>query len=284
MAQLPNGPFDDSLPTTIVKDISGGLNLQDGTLGIAPNETFSCMNVIGFLGRTIYIGGFSEYTAAGVPNGADGNWEFFDVNGAKHIIEWRGGNMYDTVNGVLTTIATNIYTPGQNIGRVDQNGILYWTTATVPVQEYDGTTNTTVPNGGAIGSGPVPSGTCMCSYAGSIIVGNPTIGGVQNPGSFIGSNINDPTNYITANLTATGSNNFIQGLVSMGVAAGGVPPTNSIMVVGSESIILAQGAFNAFKLNSVNIPMGCQDGNSIAYIPTGDLLGVVTFMGNDNQF
>lgn len=284
MAQLPQGSFDDSLPTTIVKDISGGLNLQDGTLGIAPNETFSCMNVIGFPGRTIYIGGFGVYTTAGVTNGADGNWEFFDVNGAKHIIEWRGGNMYDTVNGVLVTIATNVYTPGQNIGRVDQNGILYWTTATQPLQQFNGSVNSPVIMGDAVGAVAIPSGTCLCSYAGSIIVGNPTISGVPNPGSFIGSNVNDPTNYVGANLTATGSNNFIQGLVSMGVAAGGVPPTNSIMVVGSEFLILAQGAFNAFKLNSVNVPMGCQDGNSIAYIPTGDLLGVVVYQGNDNQF
>ena len=70
----------------------------------------------------------------------------------------------------------------------------------------------------------------------------------------------------------------------MGVAAGGVPPTNSIMIVGSEFLILAQGAVNALKLNSVNVPMGCQDGNSVAYIPTGDLLGAVIYLGNDNQF
>jgi hypothetical protein len=73
-------------------------------------------------------------------------------------------------------------------------------------------------------------------------------------------------------------------MVPMGVAAGGVPPTNSIMIVGSEFLILAQGAVNALKLNSVNVPMGCQDGNSVAYIPTGDLLGAVIYLGNDNQF
>lgn len=276
--------LDDTLPEVSCPDISGGLNLQDGTLGLKPNQTFSCFNVIGFPGRTVYIGGFATYTTAGVSAGADGNWQFYDVNGAKHLIEWRGGNMYDTVNGVLTTIKIAIYQAGQNIGKIDQNGVLYWTTATVPLRAYNGTTEVGIVSSGATGSVAIPSGTCVCSYAGSIIVGNPTIAGSKNPGSFISSNVNDPTTYLGANLTTTGSNNFIQAMVPMGVASGGVPPTNSIMIVGSEFLILAQGPVNALKLNSVNVPMGCQDGNTVAYIPTGDLLGSVVYQGNDNQF
>jgi hypothetical protein len=283
MAQLTKS-LDDTLPEVTCPDISGGLNLQDGALSLAPNQTFSCFNVIGFKGRTIYAGGFSEYTAGGVPAGADGNWEFYDVNNAKHIIEWRGGNMYDTVNGILVTINIAIYVPGQNIGRIDQNGVLYWTTATVPLRAYNGTTDVPVIDSGATGSVAIPSGTCLCAYAGSIVVGNPTIAGVSYPGTFIPSNVNDATTFLGANQTATGANNFIQAMVPMGIAAGGVPPTNSIMIVGSEFLILAQGAVNALKLNSVNVPMGCQDGNSVAYIPTGDLLGVVVYQGNDNQF
>jgi hypothetical protein len=283
MAQLTKS-LDDTLPTAVMRDITGGLNTQDGATSLASNETFSCQNVIGFNGRTIYIGGYALYTAGGVAAPADGNWQFYDANNAKHLIEWRGGNMYDTVNGVLVTITTGVYIAGQNIGRVDQNGILYWCTATVTVQQYNGSTNTAVISSGTTGTVAIPSGTCMCSYAGSIVVGNPTIAGVKAPGSFIPSNVNDPTSFIGANETATGANNFIQGMVPMGVASGGVPPTNSIMVVGSEFVILAQGAINSLKLNSVNIPIGCQDGNSIQYIPSGDLLGVVIFLGNDNQF
>jgi hypothetical protein len=283
MAQLTKS-LDDTLPEVTCGDISAGLNLQEGTLSLSPNQTFSCFNVIGFKGRTIYVGGFSEYTAGGVAAGADGNWQFYDTNNAKHLIEWRGGNMYDTVNGNLVTIATGCYIAGQNIGRIDQNGILYWTTASVPLQAFNGSTTTAVIDSGATGSLPIPAGTCLCSYAGSIIVGNPTILGVTYPGSFIASNVNDPTTFLASNQSNISSSNFIQALVPMGVASGGVPPTNSIMVVGSEFLILAQGAVNALKLNTVNVPMGCQDGNSVVYIPTGDLLGAVMYMGNDNQF
>ena len=109
MAQLPQGAFDDSLPSVVMKDISGGLNLQEGAFNLASTETFSCMNVIGFPGRTIYVGGFAPYTTASVSVPADGNWQFYDVNEAKHLIEWRGGNMYDNVNGIVTLIASSIY-------------------------------------------------------------------------------------------------------------------------------------------------------------------------------
>lgn len=283
MAQATKS-LDDTLPSVLVKDISGGMNTQDGAFSIASTETFSCQNIISFLGRNIYIGGFFAYATALINAAADGNWQFYDINKAKHIIEWRGGNMYDTVNGAISLIASTAYSPGEDIGRVDQDGILYWTTESVTLQQYDGATNTPVVDSQQTGSVSIPSGTYLCSYAGSIVVANPTINGVKNPGSFLPSNVNDPTTFIGANLTATGTNNFIQALVPMGVAAGGVPPTNSIMVIGSQFCILAQGPVNALRLNSVNIPMGCQDGNSVQYIPTGDLLGAVIFLGNDNQY
>ena len=71
------------------------------------------------------------------------------------------------------------------LAEIDQNGFFYWTTATVPLQAYNGTTDIAVSSSGAVGSVPIPAGTCLCSYAGSIVVGNPTISGVTYPGSFI---------------------------------------------------------------------------------------------------
>lgn len=284
MARLGGTGSDDTMPAVTVRDIAAGLNTHDGILNLPPNMTFSSANVIAFEGRTLYIGGFSEIVAAGIATGADASQQFYDANGGKHILEWRGGNLYDTVNGVLTTIGTAVYDPGSAIGHADQGGILYWCTNNVPLQACNGVTTVPVVSSSKVGAVAIPTGTYLTFYAGSLIVANPGIGGVQNPGSILPSNVNDTTTFIGANLTATGANNFLQAMISMGVAAGGVPPTNSVMLLGSQSLILAQGPVNSFKLNSVNIPMGCQDGNSAQYIPTGDLLGVVIFLGNDNQF
>lgn len=285
MAQITKGDFDSALPAFKMADISGGMNTMDGALSLGSNMTPICANVIGFTGRTLYAGGYYKYTTSGSTAAADAGWQFYDVNNAKHLIEWRGGNMYDTVNGVLVTIATGVYIAGQNVGKVDQNGILYWVTPTTPLQAYNGSSNAPVVSSAAVGAiVGMPTGSYMCSYAGSLVVGNPGINGSPNPGTFIPSNVNDPTTFLGANLTQTGSNNYVQAMIPMGVAAEGVPPTNSIMILGTTNIILAQGAVNSLKLNSVNIPVGCLDGNSAVYIPNGDLLGAVTFLATDKQF
>lgn len=284
MAQKTKGVFDDALATLPMLDIQGGMNTQDGALSLASNETPMCNNVIGFPGRTIYVGGYNLLT--GLPSGdtGDGGWQFYDINNAKHIIAWAGGNMFDTVNGIQTLIASGVYNGGQNIGRGDANGVLYWCTATTPLQMYDGATNSAVISSGDTGAVAIPTGTCLCIYAGSVVIGNPGIGGFANPGSIIASNVNDPTTFLGTTLTATGENNFVQFLIPMGVSAAGVPPTSSIMIGGKQTLILAQGPVNSFKLNDVNVPQGCQDGNSAQYIPTGDLLGAVIYLGNDNQW
>jgi hypothetical protein len=285
MVRKLGGDFDTALPILKMADISAGLNTQDGILQLPSNQTPACSNVFGFNNRTLYVGGYNSYTALDTGVQGDGGWQFYDQNGAKHLIAWAGGNMYDTVNGVKTTIATSCYIAGQNIGKIDQNGLLYWSTLTVPIQVYNG--STTVPvvmNPVTVGAGPIPASDYLTSYAGSIIAANPVIGGVANPGSILGSDVNDPTSFVTANLTATGSNNYIRFLIPMGVANVGIPPTSSVMVGGSSALILAQGAFNSFKLADVNVPQGCKDGQSAQYIPTGDLLGAVIYLGNDNQF
>jgi len=284
MAAKTKGVLDDALPILKIPDISGGLNTQDGILDLASNQTFACQNVIGFPKRTIYAGGYELYTALDTGVDGDGGWEYFDSNGAKHLIAWAGGNMYDTVNGTKTTIATNCYIAGQNIGKIDQNGMLYWSTLTVPIQVFNGVTTTPVVSSGGVGVGPIPASDYLCSYAGSIIAANPVISGTQYVGAIIGSNVNDPTSFVTANLTQCGNDNYIRFLIPMGVAAAGIPPTGSIMIGGSIDLILAQGAFNSFKLNEVNLPQGCKDGQSAQYIPTGDLFGAVVYLGNDNQY
>lgn len=284
MPQVMHGVLDDVLPTLRIGDFSGGINTMEGALSLSSNETPDCQNVIGFPGRLLYVGGTNNVTALPVGlNNGDGGIQFYDSNNAKHIIVWADGNMYDTVNGTRTLINSSIYTAGQNIGRTILNSILYWSTLTTAMRSYDGTTEAPVVSSGAAGAVAIPKSDYLCTYAGSIIAANPTIGSTKNPGSIIPSNTNDPTTFIGANQSNLGNNNVMQALVPMSVSAGGIPPTSSVMCVGSVGLVLAQGAINALKLQNVNYPIGCRDGNSVSYIPTGDLLGNVIYLGNDNQ-
>ena len=284
MAKKLQGALDDSLSDLKIIDFSGGLNTMEGALSLSSSETPDCQNVLGFPGRLLYVGGTTLDTALPSHYQGDGGTQFYDANNAKHLIGWANGNMYDLVNGILLLIRPLIYTPGQNIGHTILNSTLYWCTASVPMRYYDGSTEGPVISSGATGSVDIPAGTCMCTYAGSIIIGNPNIAGVLNAGAIIPSNVNDPTTFLGANETTLGNSNSIQALIPMSVEAGGIPPTSSIMCVGEVGLVLAQGSTNAFKLQNINYPIGCTDGNSAVYIPTGDILGNVVYLGTDNQF
>lgn len=285
MTKKQQGVLDDSLPGLKITDYSGGLNTMEGAFNLSSNETPDCQNVIGFPGRCLYVGGTNNITAlAAIENNGDGGIQFYDNNNNKHIVAWVNGNMYETVNGIKTLIATAIYTPGQNIGRTVLDSILYWSTINVPMRQYDGTTEGPVITSAAVGSVAIPASNYLCTFAGSIIAANPVIAGSPNPGSIIPSNVNDPTTFLGANQSTLGNNNFIQALIPMSTAAGGIPPTSSIMCLGTVGLVLAQGAVNALKLQNINYPIGCQDGNSVVYIPTGDILGNVIYLGTDNQF
>lgn len=290
MAQITKGVLDDALPTVKILDFTGGLNTMEGAFSLSTSETPACQNVLGFPGRALYIGGTNNDTPLPAGSKGDGGKQFYDANNNKHVIVWANGNMYDTVNGTQVLIASNVYIPGQNIGRTvagdasNLTGILYWSTLTVPMRFYDGAVEGPVVTSGAAGSVAIPASDYLCTYAGSVIAANPVIAGSKNPGSLIPSNTNDPTTFIGANLAALGNNNVIKALIPMSVEAGGIPPTSSIMCVGALGLVLAQGPTTALKLQNINYPIGCQDGNSVVYIPTGDLLGNVVYLGTDNQF
>ena len=284
MAKKVTGALDDSLSDVKITDFSGGLNTMEGALSLSASETPDCQNVLGFPGRLLYVGGTTLDVTLPARYQGDGGEQFYDANNNKHLIGWANGNMYDLVNGILLLIRALVYTPGQNIGHSVLNSALYWCTATVPMRCYDGITEYPVVSSGATGAVAIPAGTCMCTYAGSLIIGNPNIAGVLNNGAIIPSNVNDPTTFLGANETTLGNSNVIQALIPMSVEAGGIPPTSSVMCVGEVGLVLAQGSTNAFKLQNVNYPIGCVDGNSAVYIPTGDILGNVVFLGTDNQF
>jgi len=197
---------------------------------------------------------------------------------------WANGNLYDCVNGAASLIKAGAYTVGQQIGRVDLGGILYYTTVTVPLRQWNGTTEQAVANSGGVGTVPPPSGTVLAAYAGSLICGNPTVSAVNYPGGFIYCNVNDPTTWIGANLNQLGSNEFIMWIIPLGVSAAGVPPTGSFMIGCANQIFVYQGPLNALTQKIVNSPVGAQDPNSAQFVPSQDLFPGIIFLGSDGQF
>lgn len=284
MAKAAKGNLDDSLVDIRIQDFSGGLNTFDGPLTLASNETPQCQNVLGFPGRLLYNGGYKQESALPTSVVPDNSWEFYDSSNAKHHVIWVNGNMYDTASGSAVTIATGVYTPGQQIGRIDQFGVLYWITPTVGLQKYDGSTNSAVTSsGGAGNSGPPAGGSYLASFAGSLICGNPVYSAITNVGAFIYSNVNDPRTWLGANINNLGNNQFIEWIVPMGVSAAGVPPSGGFVIGTVLNVFFYEGPLNSLTQRLVNCPVGAKEPNSAVYLPANDLLGSVTFLGSDGQ-
>jgi hypothetical protein len=284
MAKKTQGVLDDTLTQIKLTDFTGGLNTMDGPLSLASNQTFSCQNVISYPGRLFYIGGFNNFCS--LPSGAyaDASWEFYDINNNHHLCVWASGNLYDCVSGAYTLIASNVYTAGQQVGRQDLGGVLYYCTATVPLRQWNGTVEKAVPNSGGTGVVPPPSGTVLAAFAGSLICGNPTVSSTYYPGGFIYSDVNDPTTWYGNVLNQLGSNEFIQWIVTLGVSSAGVPPTGSFMIGCTNQIFIYKGPLNSLTQNIVNCPVGAADPNSAFFVPSPDLFPGIIFLGSDGQF
>jgi hypothetical protein len=275
MAKRTRGGFDD-LPSLKVVDFSAGINSMFGALSLGTNEALitGTQNVIGFPGRAMYAGGFNVASTMPAP-GADNAWEFFDNSGVKHHLVWQGGNLYDTASGIYVLIAAGIYTAGEPVGRVDQAGICYYCSPTMPVRQFDGTTEQVV-------AGDPPTGTYMTAFAGSLIVANP--GPFQS--AFVPSAVNTPTVWLWANMQTVGTDygGIISFILPMGVSSSGIPATKSMLVGKSAgNLFMYRGAIGQQEEALVNCPVGCLDPLSAVYVPAPTLFGQVIFLGTDGQ-
>lgn len=273
----------DNLRIIPVTDFSAGCNSMDGALSLGTNECLvaGSQNVIGFKGRALYTGGFLIVST--LPSTAvDNSWEFYDSLKTRHQMVWTNGSLYDCSGSAYILVSLNCYVPGENIGRVDQGGVLYWCSDTTPVSYYNGTAAAIIPG--------APTGTYMTSFAGSLLVANPTLfpytSTDYNPAAFIPSAVNDATTWLTADMQQVGTS--FSGLVSfilpMGVTAAGVPPSKS-MIVGmtAGNLFMYSGAIGSQNEAIINCPVGCLDANSAVYIPAPTLFGEIAFLGTDQQ-
>jgi len=273
------GGADAARPIQIT-DFSAGLNSMYGGLSLGLNEALAdnTQNVIGIPGRAFYCGGFTSRCVLS-STAPDNAYQFSDASSVKHQMVWRDGNLYDAVSGTETLVETSAYTAGEDVGRVDRNGILYWCSASTAMRKWIGSGAPTAVSAG-------PKGTYLTSFAGSIIVANPTPdGSTYQPGAFLPSNVNSET-FNTSNMVQVGTDfsGIISFVLPMGVSAYGIAPSQSILVGKTAgSLHLYTGALGNQAESLVNCPVGCMDPHSAAYIPSPTLFGEVMFLGTDAQ-
>lgn len=283
MARVPKDTLDNSYARLVLSDFSLGLNTYKGALALGSNESPDMLNVIPFPGRLQYRGGWDIHST--IPLNPDHVTNFFDTNGTKHFITWAGGNIYENVNSSPTLLLSNVYVPGQLVGSVVLNGVLYWSTATVALQFYNPVTST---SGDVVQTGPslVPMSPYIFLYTQSIVALQVDFGTGVQENVFSWSGINDPGYWDAAQSQAVGPRNggsLVFGVV-MGIANIGVAPFRSFIVGrDDEGIYGYSGALGTLQEFLVNCPTGCIDGASAQYLPSAGKLGTVVFLGKDAQ-
>lgn len=290
MAKGSQGVLEDDLKVLALQDQSGGLCTASGALQLAANQSPDVLNLIAYRGQLLFRGGYDQFsTLAGA---ADGAFTYVDAGLTQHIMVWEGGSLFDCASGAPVLIVASIYTAGQHIAHCTLNGVMYWATLTVPLRQYDGTTEMAVPNSGGTGVVPPPACNFLVPYAGSIIAVYPIPSGVPEPSSFMWSNVNDPTSWIGANIQTVGSNDgsictfaLLMGVIPGGTTTSGVPATRQLLVgKDKENLFLYQGALGTLTENAIPCPVGALTAEAAVYIPTKEGLGAVMFLGSDYQF
>ncbi len=273
-----------------ITDMSKGLVTNIGALSLGPNQTPDSLNVFAYNGEMLFRGGFEEF--ASLTASADACATYYDVSQVKHMLVWEGGDIVDVASGTAVNVATAVYNAGEQIAHAQLNDTLYWATLSVPLRQYDGTTEGAVANSGGVGTVPPPSCNFLLAYAGSLVAVAPVSVGVPLLGSFMWSNVNDPTTWLGASVQGVGSNDgstctfaLLMGISPGNVANPGVPSTRQLLVGKSEgTLFLYQGALGTLTENAVPCPAGSIDANSPVYIPTPEGQGAVMFLGSDGQF
>jgi hypothetical protein len=286
MTDIVKGVPEDSRKGILLNDFTGGIVTDIGGLSLAANQSPDALNVFAWEGNLHFRGGYSQWST--LPAAADGAFTYYDINYTAHLVEWANGNMYDVTSGIPVLIASGVYTPGQTIAHAQLNGILYWSTLTVPLRQWNGTTEKAVSNSGGTGVIPPPACMFLVAFNGALVAVNYVATTGINAGSFIWSNVNDPTTWVGANTQTVGSNNGGQCVfaIVMGVAQVGVAPVKQFMVGKTDQLFLYSGALSVGSLieQAVSSPVGILDGHSAVYIPTQQGLGAVMFLGKDGLF
>lgn len=286
MARKQRGALDDAYSKLIINDFSGGLNLNKGALALNVNESPAMLNVVPFPGRLQYRGGWTIY--ANLSAATDHAYDFYDQDGEKHFVSWNDGNVYDVVSGAEVSVEAAAYTAGERVGAVALNGILYWSTQTVPLRYWDPAAGTT----GAVaqtGATAPPRSPYLFLYTNAIVALGVDYTGTDWQPTVMGwSAINDPGDWDASNSQLVGPLSTVARLefgIVFGIAETGVAPFRTFIVGRSdEGVYSYTGALGSLTEALINVPTGCADGASAQYMPSADKFGMIIFLGTDGQF
>lgn len=270
----------------MLADFGGALNTFVGAMSLPVNCSPDMLNLIPFPGRLKYRGGMTSYCA--LLESADQAIDFYDFDEDKHFAVFANGNLYDVESGTAVLIAAAIYTAGQKVGVVQLNGVLYFSTWDLPLQEWDPTGPTIGPVT-QVGPNDMNGSPYLMLYTNAIVALGVQYDAADPQPTVMGwSNINDPTSWDAANSQAVGplsSGAYLSFGVVLGIANVGVPPTRTFVVGRSdEGLVSYTGALGSLQENAINFPVGCSAGESAVFCPGADGFGDIILLGNDGQF
>ncbi len=291
-------PLEDNYTRVQITDFAGGLVTAIGALSLQSNQWAEGMNIIPMIGRVLFRGGWSIYGT--IPAATDAVLPFKDSNGDWHYAVWAGGSLYDCYGGGASTVELAIYTAGQNIGAVVDDGILYWSTGQpnpVPIRYWNpvaGTKGQLAGNLVPAGSVDPPASDFLLMDAGSIIALAPTWGSVGGVGAdvyqpvvFCWSNVNAPDTWIGVNSQQVGSRDGgrLEYARLFGVSGEGISPEKKLLFFRDDFGVYAyQGALGDLNEALLSCDVGIADRLSAQFLPTKGQLGAVVWFGTDGQF
>lgn len=277
--------LDDVMTAIQITDFSGGLNSESDPSDLPMNTSPDCQNVkFNKAGRVIGREGFMD-KITGLAGAPDGLAFFYDVGGGRKIVLWAAGNIYNVSDLVSASlIASSVYTAGERVAWTVLNSVLYYSDGTIPLRQWDGTTEQAVANSGGAGTIAPPAARVLTTYAGSIVAGNTNVGGFQEPHAVRWCVVNDATTWFGTDIqeVGAGQGGEVNTLISVGVSSVGVSPYRAIFVGKSRAgVFVLKGALGTLEEVLVNAPTGVLDGLTAKFLPGPDGSGYILFLGTD---
>lgn len=283
--------LDDAMLAFRITDFSGGLNSEMDQLDLSENSSPDCENVkTNRPGRLVGRDGYTKRISS-LGSAPDGIAFFYTANGARKVVMWTGGSMYDVTAHALTLIAESVYEAGTRVCSVALNGILYYSDGVMAdgIRKWNGTTESALVSSSPGSGGIIATPACkvLTSYAGSLVLGNIRYNdGTTAPHAFMWSDVNDPTTIRGTSIQQVGQGfgGEINSILPLAVASTGVSPFRALIVGKSQFGLYGySGALGSLNEFLINCPAGVRDGETMKYIPGPDGSGFVVFLGTDNK-